>query len=169
MRPQQAPLGEPTRDVALVCQGRVEERRLDYLYEAPQAPPGMAGGQSPRARPGRRTHREGHERFSSLSPSPASGSGRTPPVFGSAGATRRCTLEVRRCGGVRLALRQALGASAGSDAPSRCRPSRSADSAGAQVPREASRAAAVRTAGAYASTDKCLGACVGMPCGHGPP
>ena len=45
MRPQQAPLGEPTRDVALVHQGRVEERRLDYLYEAPQAPPGMAGGQ----------------------------------------------------------------------------------------------------------------------------
>ena len=71
MRPLSAPLGEPTRNVALVREGGPERRRRARLLEAPQAPPSVEGRPSPRRRPDIESIERGPDRFSGMSPSQA--------------------------------------------------------------------------------------------------
>ena len=111
MRPQSAPLGEPTRIVALVREGRFEQRRRGGLLEAPR--PRSRGWWIPRDRPSSEHRGEARAFPHRLAVLSFVTPGRSPPIrvrrFEEDGAERR----VRRAAGFGPCLRRAHGAAAG--------------------------------------------------------
>ena len=111
MRPQSAPLGEPTRIVALVREGRFEQRRRGSLLEAPR--PRSRRWSIPRDRPSSEHRGEARAFPHRLAVLSFVTPGRSPP-FGSAGSRKTGrSAGSAAAAGFGPCLRRAHGAAAG--------------------------------------------------------